>query len=260
MFQLIYNSVLSLVYPPGSCCVCLAGALVFRKRKRLSLALLSAAVGILMVFGNRLVVHALARPLERKHVPAHPLPAAQAIVSLGSGARPASGPRPTPSLGHDGDRIIYAAELYHEGKAPLVVCTGGIVPGSGRQHPGSTDIATLLKMLGVPAAAIVEEPRSRSTFEDAIFTRDILRTNQVKRVLLVTSAVHMPRALAVFRKQCPDIEFTPAPTDFGKDWDGDATLPRILWAFVPKAEPLAASNLVIHEYLGLVYYKLRGWI
>ncbi|MDR3412359.1 MAG: ElyC/SanA/YdcF family protein [Formivibrio sp.] len=78
---------------------------------------------------------------------------------------------------------------------------------------------------------------------------------------LVTSAMHMPRALGVFRKQYPAIEFIPAPTDY------HATKPQIptpwyreLISVVPTPGHFVVFSEAMHEYLGIAYYRMRGWM
>ncbi|MBI5383123.1 MAG: YdcF family protein [Verrucomicrobia bacterium] len=256
----LYNLLLRLLLPSGLGVVLLLAALLLRSRKRLSTGLVIGAALVLLFFGNRWAVDWLARPLEWRHLPASPLPRADVIVSLGGGTLPPERPRPTVEVSEDGDRVIYAAHLLKEGKADFILCTGGMVPGTDRDHAGSHDIADLLRMMGVPASAIVEQPLSRNTFEDALYARPILKERKVKRLLLVTSAAHMPRSLAVFRKQCPDLEIIPAPTDFTVTQRERRSLWEIARGCVPSGHELERADAVLHEYIGLAYYRLRGWI
>ncbi len=256
----LYNLLILFLLPSGFCCSLLVAALVFRKRKRAATTCLVLAVLSLLAFGNRWFVDVLARSLEWKHLPAYPLPKAEAIVCLGGGNLPLEAPRQTVEVGEAGDRMTYAAHLYREGKAPLIVCTGGVVPGTAADHPGSADIAAMLRMIGVPAGAIIEQSKSRNTYEDATCSYPILKERKVKRVLLVTSAAHMPRSLAVFRKQCPDLEVIPAPTDFTVTKGSKAPFWEVLRGCVPTGHELGRSDAILHEYIGILYYKLRGWI
>ena len=96
--------------------------------------------------------------------------------------------------------------------------------------------------------------------ENALFCAKILKEKHITRVILVTSAMHMPRSVGVFHKLCPGIEFIPAPTDF-HSVEG---LPKPWYQMLPSLLPTPRTLLdfceVEHEYVGMAYYKLRGWM
>ena len=106
--------------------------------------------------------------------------------------------------------------------------------------------------LGVPPEAILLEGRSRNTRENALYTAEILSAEGIDRVLLVTSALHMPRALATFRAAGIDAE--PAPTDFEVMPE-----PAHLMRWLPDAEALSDSTRALKEYVGWWVYRWRGW-
>ena len=256
----LYNLLLTLVFPTGLCWVLLVAAVLFRKRDTASKVLFGLGLAVLMIFGNSWFAGALSRSLEWKHLGPDSLPRVDAIVCLGGGTLAADPPRHTVEVGEAGDRFLYAAHLFKEGKAPYLIGTGGIVPGNSATHPGSRDIAALWRMIGVPPEAIVEQEKSRNTYEDATYSYTILKERKARRILLVTSAMHMPRSLAVFRKQCPDLEIIPAPTDFSVVRGPSPTLWEIVRGCVPNSGALQHSDFALHEYIGLAYYRLRGWI
>src|SRR5262249_13615944 len=111
----------------------------------------------------------------------------------------------------------------------------------------------LLQEWGVPPEAILLEDRSLNTHENAVFSFQILTARQVRRILLVTSAMHMPRAVAAFRKA--GFEVVPTPADFRTGWVPLNT-PADAW---PSADWLLSSELAIKEWIGLLVYKVRGW-
>ncbi|MDZ7809401.1 MAG: YdcF family protein [Arhodomonas sp.] len=100
---------------------------------------------------------------------------------------------------------------------------------------------------------ITLERQGRSTRENAVFTARLLDSMGLERVLLVTSAMHMPRAAASFRGE--GVEVIPAATDF----EVMPEPPHVL-RWLPDAEALADSSAAIKEYLGLWVYWWRGWI
>ncbi len=258
--MLLYNFVLRFCSPIGIVFLLLLAALVLRKRKAGTVCL-SLAILVLFVGGNHWVAHRLARSLEWRHLPNGPLPEAQAIVLASGGLVPQRYPRPTVECGDAGDRVIYTAYLYKNRKAPLILCTGGFVPGTTSETSYADDTITFLKMLGVPGSAIDSEAKSRNTYENAMFVLPLLKERKINRLLLVTSARHMPRALAVFKKACPEIEVIPAPTDFGEvEFKIQPPFLKLIGGMVPSAGNLMLLTDVLHEYIGMAYYKLRGWM
>jgi uncharacterized SAM-binding protein YcdF (DUF218 family) len=114
-------------------------------------------------------------------------------------------------------------------------------------------VVFVLTELGVPSSAVVIETNSRNTHENAVFTKPILAAHGWKSALLVTSAMHMPRALGVFAKV--GIAVTPSSTDA----HGRGLAATSLLDFVPNASALALATDAIKEYLGLTAYRIRGW-
>jgi len=108
--------------------------------------------------------------------------------------------------------------------------------------------AALRDDFGVPARWI--EGRSRDTAENASFSAALLRADGVKRILLVTDAMHMPRARAAFERAGLDV--VSAPTMFFSNQ------PRSLHAWLPSAEGLRRSWYATYELLGIAWYRLRA--
>ena len=112
----------------------------------------------------------------------------------------------------------------------------------------------MLKEWGIPGEVILIEGRSRNTYENALETKQILKDKQIDKILLVTSAFHMPRALATFRTV--GIDAVPSPSSYSIV---DYVRPRIL-DWVPSVGNLVRMQAVIHEKLGILVYRYRGWI
>jgi uncharacterized SAM-binding protein YcdF (DUF218 family) len=121
-------------------------------------------------------------------------------------------------------------------------------------------MAAVLEALGVPAEAISVETKSRNTYEHARNVGPLLKEREFRQVLLVTSALHMPRALGVFRRQCPGTEFIPAPTDFGETTHKPKPFVKDVAGVIPSAKNLELMGDVLHEYIGIAYCKCRGWM
>ena len=114
-------------------------------------------------------------------------------------------------------------------------------------------MAAFVVDLGVPREALVLEERAGNTRENAIFCADLMRARRMESALLVTSALHMPRAAAAMR--VTGLQVIPVATDF------QATGERVRslgWA--PASDALDRSTRALHEWVGIVVYRWRGWI
>jgi uncharacterized SAM-binding protein YcdF (DUF218 family) len=222
---------------------------------------LAAAALLLWLAGSDFVAEPLVRSLERRVLPERELGSAEAIVVLGGGAGPALPPRTTVELGDEGDRLLHAARLWRDGRAPVVVVCGGRSNPSLTREPEASAMAEMLRFLGVPAEAILEERASRNTWENAVEAHRLLEPRAMRRILLVTSAMHMPRAAGMFRHV--GFEVLPAPTDFrsvdrqGSTFD-EGVVRGIVGVLLPSADSLAQTTHVLREYLGLAVYAMLG--
>jgi uncharacterized SAM-binding protein YcdF (DUF218 family) len=165
-------------------------------------------------------------------------------------------------VSEQGDRVLYAAKLYQEQKAPFIVASGGRIGWLTGGRPETADMAELLQLMGVPAAAIIQEPNSLNTYENAVEVKKILKKRGFQRVLLVTSALHMPRSLQIFRYQ--GIDAIPAPTDFLVS-EIEAQAPNrsfqsVILNLLPDAGRLDRTTQALREYIGLGVYRLQGWL
>ena len=225
----------------------LAGVLLWRRRKRAGGILLTIALGWLWAWSTPAFSDWLPATLERPHpaTPVEALPAADAIVLLGGGMEAAHPPeRLYPDLNAAADRVWHAARLFRAGKAPLILASGGNLPWREIDQPEAAVMAELLQEFGVPDVAIIVETSSRTTRENRDNSLPILRELAAHRVLLVTSALHMPRALALF--EATGLDVIPAPTDF-EVHERDRSHP-LRW--LPDAQALADSSRALKEYLG----------
>ena len=132
------------------------------------------------------------------------------------------------------ERAKTAARHFKEGLAPKI-----IVSGKDTSH---TDRRVLLAA-GVPASAIIEEPESTSTWENALFCRPLLQKMNAKSAILVTSSYHSARTHATFRHVIPEVRFvslpdeTPIPKDALRNYHRSEIFKRI-WYFLRHGVPL----------------------
>ena len=116
---------------------------------------------------------------------------------------------------------------------------------------------------GVPETAIWPQTQSQNTYEDAYYSAQMLKEKQITEVILVTSAMHMPRAKALFEKQ--GIAVIAAPTDYTitqQNWDSvfHPSLGEGVINLLPNSGALGLTTNVLKEYLGMLIYSLRGWL
>jgi len=246
-----------LVYPlPLALLLILLGVLLFwRRRRALATTVTAIAVLGLYLLSTPAVSDALRGALEHRFATDRldRIPRADAIVVLGGGILPAAPPRRNADLTSEADRIRFGAALYRAGKAPLVITTGKR-PFASVGPTAAQAAADFLVEMGVPKRDIVAAGDSADTHEDAIAVQGVLARREIDQVLLVTSALHMPRAYAVFRKA--GIDAIPIPTDFEVL---DVTRDD-LYRWLPDARAFFGSSRAWHEYLGLLYYRMKGWI
>jgi uncharacterized SAM-binding protein YcdF (DUF218 family) len=250
-------------YPLGLISVCLIVALVtLRKRPRMATIAISLSLAILLLSSNAWVSKYMIRSLEWQNIPGTQIPNAEAIVVLGGATKSATWPRPTVDLSEAGDRVIYAAQLYFQKKAPIIILSGGRIDWRGSGSPESADMATILTSIGVPAAAIIQEPDSLNTYQNAVNVRKILEARRIKKVLLITSAMHTPRSLKIFKRQ--GIDVIPTPTDFlvsqGELEELTNTPKAAILNLLPDTNNLNQFTSALKEYLGTFIYGLRGWL
>ncbi len=267
MFLFLSKLLPLLIYPLGLTCLLLMFAIVslwkFPRRSMFAIAL-----ALLILFGssNPLIATTLVKTLEWRYLPLDPIPAAEAIVVLGGSIQPKSPPRPWVEVSEAGDRVLYGVKLYQEGVAPLLLFSGGRIDWTQEQNRNdaseANDMAKIAMAMGVPERDILLENESLNTYQNAVGTAKILQQKQINTILLVTSALHMPRSLAIFEKQ--GFKVIPAPTDYWVAQDALAEMQGIsAGTFInvlPDTEALHFFTKALKEYIGLGVYRLRGWL
>ena len=262
MFLYLSKILPPLVYPVGLVCLLLILAILTRRTKW-QLPLLIAAFVLLFLGSSRLVALGLARSLEWQYLPPKTMPKADVIVVLCGETLSMEYPRQTVEVDGAGDRLIYAATLYHQGVADHLLLTGGKIDWLSTGNPAAEDMATLLELMGVPRQAMWLETTSRNTYENAVNSHAMLGSKGIRRIVLVTSAAHMPRSVALFKKQGFDV--IPAPTDFAvtqADYEQlkNGDIGAWLLSLLPSAGSLSLVTGMLKEYIGMLVYKLAGWI
>ncbi len=249
---IFFAKVLStLLFPPAANLILLAVAWPFRRRwPRLVISIVLFSLGSLYVFSTPMGAYGLIQSLQRS--PALVSGALEepvgAIVILGGGRY-----RNAPEYGEDTvskwtlERLRYGARLHRQSGLPLLVTGGNVY--EQRLPEAELMARVLVEDFRVPVRW--RETASRNTWENAVFTAPLLAAAGISRVLLVTHASHMPRSLDAFRRN--GIMAIAAPTGFfSRPSPGRGVL-----NWLPRASALHASTRALHEYLGLLWYRLR---
>jgi uncharacterized SAM-binding protein YcdF (DUF218 family) len=150
------------------------------------------------------------------------------------------------------DRILTGIAFVQQGLGKTLLLSGG----SGDLFQQQTSEAALLQTFalqhGLTADQVLVEATSRNTYENAVYTARLLQAHHVRQTVLITSAVHMRRAVAAFHKQgiFPDIY----PVDY------QATDTITPFSFLPSVHSLVKTTEAVRELVGLIMYRLQGYI
>jgi len=252
------------LYPLGLALLLQLAALLGRRRRG-SHVMAAAAIAILWLPATPLLSRQLIWSLEERSAALTPtsIPKADAIVVLGGGLRPALPPRRQVEVAEGGDRLLTGLALWRQGKAPTLVFTGGNtrLSADNPAEPEARSAALLARDLGLGPGRMVLLEQPRNTAEEARAVEQLARRRGWRSLLLITSATHLPRALASFERQTT-VKLVPVASDYllpRRDLMGRATIASRVEDVVPDAEDLHLSTVVLKEYLGLLIYRLRGW-
>jgi len=193
----------------------------------------------------------LSRPLEARY-PVRPFASesVQAIVVLSSAVRPPHFEHPYALPGDETyERCQYAAWIHQHLEGIPVLVSGGIE--SGNTQPDAVVMQQLLEQEGVSSDSIWSEDRSHSTYENALFGSQILKSKGIQKIALVVDATSMPRAEACFRKQ--GITVLPAPCRFRQ-------FGPLAEELLPSWQAIRRNEATLHEVIGYGWYWIRGWV
>ena len=252
-----------LIYPLGLGLLLQLMAIGGRKR-RWGLSLSITGWLVIAVPAMPVVSDALLRQLEDQAAALTPasIPKADAVLVLGGGIRPA----PTQDLGVEvseaGDRLLCGVRLWKQGTAPVLITSGARVSFQPNDPiaPEAVLSQQLAQELGVPASAVLLNDQARTTAEEAQRIKQLAAEQGWKQLILVTSAFHMPRALASFKRQS-NLKIIPVACDYRLDpqsKDQPFSWQELMIDLIPSSDSLQQTTQVLKEHLGLLVYKLRG--
>lgn len=247
------------LYPTGFACALLATGilLMFRNKTKIGKYFCLSGAVVFFLFSMPIVAHLLVRALECQYDPKETYPQSSAIVLLGGAGAPPVPPRIHPETNDAADRILYAVRLFKKGFAPYIITSGRSITSFDKNIMNEAQITyrLLTELFDVDSAAIILEERSRNTHDHAVIMDKMFAARAMKKeIILVTSASHMLRSVGVFLKQ--GFVVHPAPTDFIMS----KKIVSGFFDFFPQSGALDSSTRAIHEFYGIIGYKIFGWI
>lgn len=157
---------------------------------------------------------------------------------------------------YSGDRLFQTLPMYFQKRVGKILITGGSGSISKPKQREAIYIKKYLKAILIPDSNIIIENNSKNTYENAVFTKHILDSMQFNgSILLVTSSFHMRRSLAIFNK-AGFKNVTPYVTNK----ISGLRKYEIDHCFIPNIEAIATLNLILHEILGYITYKAKGYL
>ena len=236
-----------LLYPPAINILLFLLAILLWKHRKTALALVSFSALTLLAFSLQITSHHMALLLEQyPALKPHEVQqaSADAIVVLGGGMVPYASEYDGSSLADDAlMRLRYAAFLQTKTGLPLLA--------SGAGYFETSEAETMKNILhdDFNVQDVRTETTSRTTYENAVNSAQILKSLNQQRILLVTSSLHMNRSVFLFQQQ--GIDVIPAPTDLSSDY-------QVIWRdYLPTGDGLKHTQYILHEYLALLWYRIK---
>ncbi|HTE30790.1 MAG TPA: YdcF family protein [Chryseolinea sp.] len=226
------------------------------KNQKLKQRLLLVALVIVFLFSNDFISNELMSAWEIKTIPyADMRPHTLGIVLTGSTV-PMLKPDDRVYFARGADRVTHTVQLYKLGLIKKILISGGSGRLTDEDEPEANKFQKAMVMMGVAEQDIMIENETRNTYESAVAVKPMLDSLhfEARDCLLITSAFHMRRSLACYRKAGLDIE--PFTTDFYSH-------PRVFYPdslVIPRLEALIIWQKLIKEWLGFVAYKAAGYI
>jgi uncharacterized SAM-binding protein YcdF (DUF218 family) len=250
----ILKKIVTLLLMPMSLCLGVLGVgiLLLWMRRRIGAAKIVLTFGVLVLAALSLsaVANQFNKPLETWYPPlldAGGIKDVKWVVVLGGGHTSNPELQPNAQIGSSSlARLVEGIRIHRALPESKLLLSGGAVFDP---VPEAVTMAAVARMLGVRPDDMVLESQSQDTGQQSQFVQGIV---QNEKCVLVTSAIHMPRAMLVFEQK--GLKPIPAPTDFG-DWMRKENSPN---QFFPRAGELRKVEAALHEYLGLLWARVTG--
>lgn len=213
------------------------------------------ALALLIFFTNPYIINNVINRWEADRKSYDELEHFEVAIVLGGFSSSTQKPRDRVHFDKGADRLLNAIELYRIGKVDKILLSGGTSRIIGEKRSEATAVLPFIINMGVRKSDIIIDAESRNTYQNAKYSAELLKKHApYGRYLLITSAFHMKRASACFDKQ--NIVHTTFPTDYYGN--------EFYWSpaniILPKTNAFQLWHVMIKEWVGIVAYKLAGYI
>lgn len=260
MNLLVLRKIISaFLVPPGLFILLILAALFLlgKRRRKPAVALLWLAVLLIFVLSSFTGTYILLRPLEKGYAPVSERALTEmakdgektaVVVLAGDVTRGLQADKEADAqIGEGTLQRVFAGLLVYKAAGFPVCVSGGLEPGA-EGEPLAKIMGKVLNRMGVPQNKIIYEGSSRTTWENAVYSVKLLKGMGFERVILVTDAVHMRRSTEAFRAQRINVVPSPSGYLYGKPG---------FTKWLPNSGSLDNNLRALHEWAGLVYYKIR---
>lgn len=225
-------------------------ARAWRRRRAIGIA----ALAVLLVFSSHYVANALWWSLEHSARSSYRDGEAYDVVVLlgGVGDERVMAITGEPAYNDNVERLIATHRLLRDGHARFAIVSGGVRDESLAAFNEASMLAGTLRDWGIAEDRVIIEDKAKNTRDNAVLSAKIIQDRDFRRVLVVTSAFHVPRSIECFRAVGIDADFL--PVDYRAH-------PVVLDArdLLPRAEELFHSSAALREVFGTYIYRLRGY-
>ena len=237
-----------LIYPTTIILVLLIAGLFLKKR-----SLLITATAIFLITSNPLISDQMMGYLEAGQLknPVDKVQKADAIVVLSGMLTQIESSQGLAFEWNDPDRFFGGVELIQSSKANMLIFTGGKLPWQKINSTEGEVLAKYAKNFGIDPSIIQITKEVQNTEDEAKAVKELLTPKNLNKIILVTSAFHMPRAKRLFEKQGLEVQAYPV------DFKVEANIITIL-DFLPSAFAMKNFEFALRELLGRAYYQLKG--
>lgn len=234
----------------------ISGWLLYFKKPRIGQTLFGTGLILILLFGLMPIPNLLIRSLENR-ISAGTLPGRiDGIIVLAGGVDIESSRPGLIELRAESDRIIEAVIMAKKHPEAKLIITGGTGSLDQNEHLREADyLQKLAILLGIAKDRIFVERNSRNTREHAIEVAKLLHERDNGQWVLITSAFHMPRSFGCFKKE--GLTMIPYPIDYKTKLDIFSKLSMI--SLLPTTGNISNFNIALHEWLGLIAYRLMGY-
>jgi uncharacterized SAM-binding protein YcdF (DUF218 family) len=177
-----------------------------------------------------------------------------AVILLGGVVdEPATQVSGQPSYSDSVERLVVTHRLLRDGHARFAIVSGAAIEPELASYSDAVVLARQLEDWGIAKERVIGEDRARNTRENAVYSQEIARARGFERVLIVTSAFHIPRAAECFAAVVMKVD------TLGVDYRAEPPAYAGLSRLLPRAQSLSMTSMAIRELFGRVVYRAKGY-